>query len=66
MLFGLKHLIAYVPVKHAYDRYRLALDVFDNTAKAVFILFDEPAIQLVKNTASSFKLMDHDVSMKHF
>lgn len=53
-------------IKHAYNRYRLTLDVYDNTDKSVFVLFDEPAIQLVKCPASSLMLMEHNVSMKHF
>ncbi|PWA77352.1 nucleic acid-binding, OB-fold protein [Artemisia annua] len=51
-----------VPVKHAYARYRLALDVFDNTDKVVFVLFDKPAIQLVKFSASSLMRLEHDPS----
>ena len=58
------HIIANILIKHAYHRYRLALDVFDNTDKAVFFLFDNSAIQLLKFPASSIMRMEYDVSMK--
>ena len=66
MLFGMQqNRIANVLVKHLYARHRLELDVFDNTDKVVFVLFDKPAIQLVKFSASSLMQLEHDVSMKH-
>ncbi|GJS28375.1 retrovirus-related pol polyprotein from transposon TNT 1-94 [Tanacetum coccineum] len=42
-------------------RYRLELDVPDKTASTVVVMFDEPAIELVKYTAYTLALADEDV-----
>ncbi|GJT55212.1 reverse transcriptase domain-containing protein [Tanacetum coccineum] len=42
-------------------RYRLELDVPDKTASTVVVMFDEPAIELVKCTAYTLASADEDV-----
>ncbi|GKA95942.1 reverse transcriptase domain-containing protein [Tanacetum coccineum] len=48
-------------VEYPVLRYRLELDVSDKTASTVVVMFDEPAIELVKCTADTLASADEDV-----
>ena len=46
-------------------RYRLELGVTNDTAQSVFVLFDEPATELVKCSASFLMQLDDEVNTLH-
>ncbi|GKB51823.1 RNA-directed DNA polymerase, eukaryota [Tanacetum coccineum] len=48
-------------VEYPVLRYRLELDVSDKTASTVVVMFDEPAIELVKCTADTLASAEEDV-----
>ncbi|GJT85467.1 RNA-directed DNA polymerase, eukaryota [Tanacetum coccineum] len=48
-------------VEYPVLRYRLELDVSDKTTSTVVVMFDEPAIELVKCTADTLASAEEDV-----
>lgn len=53
-------------VTHLANRYRLELDVSDDTARTVVVLFDELSHQLVKYSAQSLLKEEDEVYSQHF